>query len=204
MFCIVTFATAPHTAVTGCGDIVYYEVVRKNVRKLEAYVEETASGDTIPGTFNMQKVQDYVLKLWNIVKLQPEISQDQKNKIKVLYDGVIRSLKGAPEVHQCTTRHPRLSSQFLRPQVASLASVPSNKILLLHLKRKVKTSWEHSTKLTGVYLDVLSEIASPGTTSKDKNDLLTGVGKGSIGCEVLKGFYPAACMQSSPHHATAA
>ncbi len=187
----MTFPTAPHTAVTERGDIVYSEVVRENVRKLEAYVEEMASGDTIPGTFNMQKVQDDVLKLWNVVKSQPEISQDQKNKIKALYDGVVRSLKKTPEVRQRTTpttRHRRSSSQFLRPQVASLASVPSDKIPLLHLKRKVGTSWEYSSNLTGVYLDVLSEIATSGTTFKDKNALLTGVGKGSIGCEILKGL----------------
>ncbi|EUC63831.1 fatty acid synthase subunit alpha, partial [Rhizoctonia solani AG-3 Rhs1AP] len=42
--------------------------------------------------------------------------------------------------------------------------------------------------LTGVYLDVLHEIATSGTSFKDKNALLTGVGKGSIGVEILKGL----------------
>jgi hypothetical protein len=40
----VTFPTAPHTEVTEKGEIKYSEVVRENVRKLEAYVEEMASG----------------------------------------------------------------------------------------------------------------------------------------------------------------
>ena len=40
----------------------------------------------------------------------------------------------------------------------------------------------------GVYLDVLHEIAMSGTTFKDKNALITGVGKGSIGVEILKGL----------------
>ena len=35
---------APHTEVTVQGDIVYSEVVREGVRKLEAYVEEMATG----------------------------------------------------------------------------------------------------------------------------------------------------------------
>jgi fatty acid synthase subunit beta len=39
-----------------------------------------------------------------------------------------------------------------------------------------------------VYLDILHEIATSGTTFKDKNALLTGVGKGSIGVEILKGL----------------
>ncbi|KAI6005207.1 hypothetical protein F5J12DRAFT_721406, partial [Pisolithus orientalis] len=35
---------------------------------------------------------------------------------------------------------------------------------------------------------ILHEIAMPGTTFKDKNTLLTGVSKGSIGVEILKGL----------------
>ena len=53
----VMFPMAPHTEVTAKGDIIYLEVVRENVRKLEAYVEEMASGDTIPGNINIQKVR---------------------------------------------------------------------------------------------------------------------------------------------------
>jgi fatty acid synthase subunit beta len=56
------------------------------------------------------------------------------------------------------------------------------------LKHKVGTNWEYSSNLTGVYLDILHEIATSGTTFKDKNALLTGVGKGSIGVEVVKGL----------------
>ena len=59
---------------------------------------------------------------------------------------------------------------------------------LLHLKRRVGTTWECSSNLTSVYLDILTEIATSGTTFKDKNALLTGVGKGWIGVEVLKGL----------------
>ncbi|KAH0826716.1 hypothetical protein J3R83DRAFT_5115 [Lanmaoa asiatica] len=42
----VTFPTAPHTEVTAKGDIVYTELIRENVCKLEAYVEEMASGSS--------------------------------------------------------------------------------------------------------------------------------------------------------------
>jgi fatty acid synthase subunit alpha len=52
----VTFPTAPHIEVTAKGDIICSEVVRENVRKLEAYVEEMASGDTVSGAVNIQKV----------------------------------------------------------------------------------------------------------------------------------------------------
>jgi len=40
---------------------------------------------------------------------------------------------------------------------------------------KVGTTW----KLTSVYLDILHEIATSGTTLEGKNTLCTGVGKGS-------------------------
>ncbi|KAG5646963.1 hypothetical protein DXG03_001686 [Asterophora parasitica] len=185
----VTFPTAPHTEVTAKGDIVYSEVVRENVRKLEAYVEEMASGDTVSGAVNIQKVQDDVLKLWTLVKSQPGISQEQKNRIKALYEGVVRSLRKGPDTKsRIASRSRRSSSQFLRPQLSAVTSVTADKVPLLHLKRKVGTNWEYSSNLTGVYLDILHEIATSGTTFQDKNALLTGVGKGSIGVEIVKGL----------------
>jgi 3-oxoacyl-ACP reductase-like protein len=188
---LVTFPTAPHTEVSPQGDIIYSEVVRENVRKLEAYVEEMATGGPAPSLVNIEKVQDNVLKLWNVVKSQPEISQEQKNRIKALYDGVVRSLRKSPTESR---RHPtprsrRSSSQFLRPQLtAAPTTLSDDKIPLLHLKRKSAGAWEYSSNLTSVYLDILNEIATSGTTFKDKNALLTGVGKGSIGVEIVKGL----------------
>ena len=174
--------------VTPKGDIVYLEVVRENVCKLEAYVEEMASGNTISDDTNIQKVQDDVLKLWTVVKLQPRISQEQKNRIKGLYKGVVRSLRKRVEpARPCIgPRICHLSSQFLHPQMSGITSVLADKIPLLHLKRRVGAAWEYSSNLTGIYLNVLHEIATSSTTFKDKNALLTGVGKGSIGIEILK------------------
>lgn len=168
---------------------MYSEVVRENVRKLEAYVEEMASADTVTGSVNIEKVQDDVVKLWTLVKSQPGISQDQKNRIKALYEGVVTSLRKGPEPRPRTTpRSRRSSSQFLRPQMRGISAASSDKIPLLHLKRKVGTNWEYSSNLTNIYLDILNEIATEGTTFQDKNALLTGVGKGSIGVEILKGL----------------
>ncbi|KAF5321441.1 hypothetical protein D9619_000085 [Psilocybe cf. subviscida] len=190
----VTFPTAPHTEVTDKGDIKYLEVVREGVRKLEAYVEEMASGDAVSGSVNVEKVQDGALKLWSVVKDLPEISNDQKNRIKALYEGVVRSLASAPDARPARAGAPRSrrsSSTFLRPQMTGVTpatSISSDKAPLLHLKRKAGTAWEYSSNLTGVYLDILHEIAASGTTFKDKNALLTGVGKGSIGVEIVKGL----------------
>lgn len=144
-----------------------------------------ASGDTVSGAVNVQKVQDDVLKLWTIVKSQPEISQEQKNRIKALYEGVVRSLRKGPDPRPSRVRARRSSSQFVRPEVSGIAA---DKMPLLHLKRKVGTAWQYSSNLTSVYLDILHEIATAGTSFKDKNALLTGVDKGSIGVEVVKGL----------------
>lgn len=189
----VTFPTAPHTEVTAKGDIVYSEVVREKVRKLEAYVEEMANGGAVSETVNVQKLQDDVSKLWTIVSALPEVGDEQRNRIKSLYEDVVRSLVKNPEVAlpPSAPRSRRSSSQFLRPQltgIPSVTSISSTSLPLLHLKRRVGNAWEYSSNLTGVYLDILHEIATSGTTFKDKNALLTGVGKGSIGIEVVKGL----------------
>jgi fatty acid synthase subunit alpha len=76
------FPTARHTEITEKGEIIYSEVNRENVRKLDAYVEEMVSADQISGSVNIQKIQGDVVKLWDIVKSQREICEEQKNRIK--------------------------------------------------------------------------------------------------------------------------
>ena len=69
-----------------------------------------------------------------------------------------------------------------------MVPVSADKIPLFHLKHRVGAAWEYSSNLTGIYLNILHEIATSSTTFKDKNALLTGIGKGSIGIEILKGL----------------
>jgi fatty acid synthase subunit alpha, fungi type len=76
----------------------------------------------------------------------------------------------------------------LRPQISGITPISVDEVPLLHLKRKVGASWGYGSNLTGVYLDILHEIATSGTTFKGKNVLLTGIGKGSISVEILKGL----------------
>ena len=127
-----------------------------------------ASADQISGSVNIQKVQDDVVKLWNVVKSQPEISEEQKNRIKALYDGVVRSLRKSPDscLHPGVPRSHCSLSQFLRPQVSSITSVSADKIPLLHLKRRMGTQWENSSNLTGVYFNVLHKIAMSSTVRR--------------------------------------
>ena len=80
------------------------------------------------------------------------------------------------------------SSQFLCLWNAGTTSVLVRPIPLLHLKHKVRTTWEFSSNLAGVYLDIFHEIATSGSNFGGKNALCTGVSKGPIEIEVVKGF----------------
>lgn len=140
----------------------------------------------------LDKVQDQVEKLYKLVKSQPQISKTHMQSIKSLYTEVVRGLgKDAPPptTHKTGTRARRPSSQFLRPAAVQEATyLPEDKVPLLHLKRKIGNEWQYSSKLTSLYLDILKEIATSGVTFEHKNALMTGVGKGSIGIEIVKGL----------------
>lgn len=68
----VTFPTGPHTEVTAQGYIVYSEVVRECIRKLEAFVEEMATGGRPPTAVQIDKVRRMCSSYWNVVKSQPK------------------------------------------------------------------------------------------------------------------------------------
>ena len=72
--------------------------------------------------------------------------------IRSLYGEVVRGLgKDVPTTKppKAGTRTRRSSSQFLRPAAVPDATYLSeDKIPLLHLKRKVGTNWQYSSKLT--------------------------------------------------------
>ncbi|KAG0147001.1 hypothetical protein CROQUDRAFT_91978 [Cronartium quercuum f. sp. fusiforme G11] len=186
----ITFPTAPKTTVSVKGDIVYEEVNRVGVSRLERYVAEMAAGSTITAEMNLDKVQESIQNLYKLVKSQPTIAKSQMAAIRSLYGEVVRGLSPNERNRTGTggLRHRRPSSQFLRPVQVEPTALSSDKTPLLHLKRKVGNNWVYSSKLTTLYLDVLTEIASAGVTFEHKNALLTGVGKGSIGVEILKGL----------------
>lgn len=185
----VTFPTAPKTVVTLKGEIVYEEVNRVGVSRLERYVSEMAAGSKITAEMNLDKVQESIQNLYKLVKSQPTIAKSQMAAIRSLYGEVVKGLSPHERNRVGTgSRSRRPSSQFLRPVQVEPTALSGDKTPLLHLKRKVGSNWVYSSKLTTLYLDVLTEIASAGTTFEHKNALLTGVGKASIGVEILKGL----------------
>lgn len=201
----VALPTAPKTEITAKGDIVYSEISRQNVRKLESYVKEMASGGEVQPGVNLDKAQSDIDQLWELVNSQPSITPAQKAAIRSMYGEIIKSLGhsslsppsgGFESPSMSRARGPkqrRSSSHFLRPNVEDRTEVEETHLPFLHLKRKTGTSWAYSQKLTNIYLDVLTEIATSGVSYAKKAALLTGVGTGSIGVEILKGLLSGGC-----------
>ena len=160
----VALPTAPHTEISAKGDVIYTEVLRSNVRKLESYVKEMASGGEVELAVNLDKVQSDIDKLWELVNSQPSITPAQKAAIKSMYGEVIKSLghsdsaispsaatlETAALARTKATKQRRSSSQFLRPNVEDRTEVEAAHLPFLHLKRKTGTSWAYSQKLTNI------------------------------------------------------
>ncbi|KAH9964918.1 hypothetical protein BC827DRAFT_1186272, partial [Russula dissimulans] len=100
------------------------------------------SADQISGSVNIQKFQDDVVKLWNVVKSRHEISEEEPHQGPLLWRGPL------------TTQGPR------QPPAACITSVSADKVPLLHLKRRMGTQWEYDSNLPGVYFGVLHNIAT--------------------------------------------
>jgi len=180
----VTFPTVPYAEVTKKGKIVYSEVIYENLCKLKAYVEEIASGDgaTKLISINTQRCKTIFSNsglllsfFWRWARARRIVSRPCMRMS--LHKGPDPRTCGQPCNH-CS------SSQFLCSWNAGTTFVLVRPISLLYLKHKVGTTWEFSSNLASVYLN----ITTPEITFKGKNALCTSVGKGSIGVEVIKRF----------------
>ncbi|KAJ2598230.1 fatty acid synthase alpha subunit Lsd1 [Coemansia sp. RSA 1721] len=194
----VDFPTAPHTEITANGDIKYSEVQRPAERKLLDYVRNMQAGGELTQFSNRQRVEQNLAKIYRIIKQQNSMKKDSKLAIQGLYTDVLRSLRMSPNIMEESgaRRIFSRSRASLGPEAASAgtAGAPAESTLketipFLHLKRKLSTGeWEFNSRLTGMYLDVLTEMCKNGQTFENKNVLMTGCGKDSIGAEVLKGL----------------
>jgi hypothetical protein len=93
-----------------------------------------ASGDAVTPLTGIQKIQDDIFRLWTIFQNQPEVSDEQNNFIKALYEYVARSLR---------------------------TPVTADKAPLLRHERKIGTNWEYSSNLTGLSISACSIRSLP-------------------------------------------
>ncbi|KAJ2605522.1 fatty acid synthase alpha subunit Lsd1, partial [Coemansia sp. RSA 1804] len=196
----VGFPTGPQTKVAANGDIDYAEVQRPEERKLLDYVRTMQAGGELTKFSSRQRVEQNLAKIYRIIKQQNAMKKDSKLAIQGLYTDVLRALRMSPKIMEESGARRIFSRSRMSlapegaPQAAAAPSAesvtaPKETIPFLHLKRKAPTGeWEFNSKLTGMYLDVLAEMCNNGQTYENKNVLMTGCGKDSIGAEVLKGL----------------
>lgn len=135
-----------------------------------------ASGGNVSGNVNIQKLQDDVLKLWTVVKSLPESAMIRRIISRLCtmasQNHSIHLLKHHPLtlVPAAVASHP---NSFALESRVSPSSPPIKSLFYISNAKSV----QHGS--TAAYLDIIHEIATSGTSFKDKNALLTGVGKGS-------------------------
>ncbi|KAF9438054.1 3-oxoacyl-[acyl-carrier-protein] synthase [Entomortierella beljakovae] len=186
--------TGPATSINNRGDILYEEVQRAGIRKLDHYVKDMSVGGKMSEYSNRQKVQKNLQQIYKIIKSQNTMKSSSKLAIKSLYGEVIHSINMSNSIireeKNRRASRARRSSVSVNPdrpkKVAKKETIP-----FLHLKKKnpqSESGWEFSQRLTGIYLDVLTNIARDGVTYEDRMVLITGAGKDSIGSAILKGL----------------
>ncbi|KAI7866261.1 fatty acid synthase [Spinellus fusiger] len=190
----VTIPTSPHVSVNAAGDILYEEVPREGCRKLADYVKDMSLGSKFTEFSNRLKVQQNLGRLYKIIRSQNKMKKSTKLSIKALYSDVMRAMSmSATIVKEQRGRQRRLSStgRIAEHKRVSSKAAKSETIPFLHLKKRNEndgSDFEFSSRLTSTYLDVLSEIAVNGVSFANRNVLLTGAGRDSIGSEILKGL----------------
>jgi len=167
--------TKPRTEISANGSLIYKEEVRSEMKSMKDYVAEMKKGSS---GFHQDKNDPNNKKIENpIVKL---------NELKRLLISCNNFDNTPQQKEKILTALLHLENAFAESRM----HVPEN-LSYLHLRSrstKDPNQWEPNAELTNIYLDTLAKAAAEGLSFKDKNVLITGCGKDSIGVEVLKGL----------------
>ncbi|KAF9215697.1 3-oxoacyl-[acyl-carrier-protein] synthase [Podila verticillata] len=185
--------TGPSTSIDNKGNILYEEVQRAGVRKLDHYVKDMAAGGKMSEFSNRQKVQKNLAQIYKIIKAQNNMKSSSKLAIKSLYGEVIHAMNMSNTIirEEKNRRASRVRRASTAPTDRPKKEAKKETIPFLHLKKKnphSESGWEFSQRLTAVYLDVLTNMAKDGVTYENRMVLMTGAGKDSIGSAILKGL----------------
>ncbi|ODV87554.1 hypothetical protein CANARDRAFT_26942 [[Candida] arabinofermentans NRRL YB-2248] len=199
----ISYPTGPKTTVDAKGNVVYEEVTRPAVRKLEAYVHEMAQGGDI--TKDVQPtIQEDLSRIYKAISKQA--STETKLELEKLYSQLVEFVDKSSEIEVSKSTKAVLGEEFTSDsdtetdEIASLkdyseikkpvsSSILPETIPFLHLKKKDKMgAWNYDKHSSATFLDGLEKGAVNGITYKGKYALITGAGAGSIGAEVLQGL----------------
>ncbi|KAF9943764.1 3-oxoacyl-[acyl-carrier-protein] synthase, partial [Modicella reniformis] len=141
--------SGPSTSIDNKGNILYEEVQRAGVRKLDHYVKDMAAGGKMSEYSNRQKVQKNLAQIYKIIKAQNTMKASSKLAIKSLYGEVIHSINMSNSIireernrRTSRARRPSVNITSDRPKIAKKETIP-----FLHLKKKNPMSeggWEFS------------------------------------------------------------
>ncbi|KAG2741786.1 hypothetical protein P692DRAFT_201810086 [Suillus brevipes Sb2] len=123
-------------------------------------------GGKMPGGFNSSAIKTHLAKNWGLGSSRA--------------DGVL--LLGTASVKNRRTASKRCTKESFVPS-ERVPNKPAHVLVVVALlhnsfvrRSPLQPQYPQTSNLTGVYLDILHEIATSGTTFKNKNALLTGVG----------------------------
>ncbi|KAL7930693.1 fatty acid synthase subunit alpha [Trichoderma chlorosporum] len=179
----VTHPTGPHTTIDAHGNLRYEEVPRPHCSKLEHYVQQMADSAKISEKElnHNYEAQKNLIHIYQLIKQQDKMLKTSTPEIENIHKDILYSLIigdnltfGNGSIH---------SNGIDNSPINEAERVP-----FLHLRERSKNGWNYSKKLTEFYFDCLEKAAKTGITFSDKCVLMTGVGAGSIGIEVLKGL----------------
>lgn len=181
----VSYPTGPQTTIDVKGNIVYNEVPRPNVRKLEQYVHEMACGGelTRDPTFVGEGVQGELKKLYSQISALAKTQTGSTLDIEALYSDLVAKISQAEDDSKSVVENKAVS-----------ASITPGTLPFLHIKKKTELgAWNYDSQTTATYLDGLEVAARDGLTFQGKTALITGAGAGSIGASILQGMISGGC-----------
>ncbi|CDK29759.1 unnamed protein product [Kuraishia capsulata CBS 1993] len=199
----ISYPTGPKTTVDAKGNIVYDEINRPAIRKLEQYVHEMAVGCDLTRV-PQPTIQDDLARIYKAITKQASV--ETKLEFKKLYSELLEFVDKSKEIEVSKSAKAVLGedSQSVSSEeddeIASLPTtssiiepvssiIPPETIPFLHMKKKTKMGdWVYDRSSTAQFLDGLERGAVNGISFKNKYVLLTGAGAGSIGAEVLQGL----------------
>ncbi|PNP40924.1 hypothetical protein TGAMA5MH_06790 [Trichoderma gamsii] len=172
--------TRPTTTINARGDIKYEEVARPSCSKLQQYVQQMAEGSSTRNDVSNEKAQINLSCIYKLLNLQYKMLTPTP-EIEELYHEVIQSL-----ALDDTSANDAIRNSTTKAGSHSIANTKT--IPYIHIRQKGKSGWDYNEKLTKYYLDCLEQAAEFGINFSEKYVLMTGVGVGSIGVEILKGL----------------
>lgn len=150
--------------------------------------EESAAAYTLTRKYGATLI-DQVKESLNRAPVYKDVSVHTRPQVEISFDGSI-------EYNEIRRNGVSSFEAYVREMVsgsAKLAPTESDGKRMPYLyvrdrSEKDPSRWEYQASKTDLYLSVLTDMAVNGVSYEGKTALLTGCGKGSIGCEILKGL----------------